>query len=300
MHIVLSDGRYIIAVSGGVDSVVLLDCIVQSNPNLLRDGKLIVAHFDHGIRRESTKDALFVEELAEKYGVQFVVGHGGLGSEASEDTARKARYSFLETIKVQNKADAIITGHHQDDVVETAIINLLRGTGRRGLSSLKERKGLLRPLLVYKKADLVAYANKNKLNWREDESNLIEKYLRNRIRKFIKDSDRAPAIEDLMKTIETISVLNYDIDREVDRLLQSQLRRTPFVMPRRWFVKLRYELACEVAHAQLRNIGAQEINAKLVELLVVFMKTGKIGKKIDLDKGHYALITKRSIRFVLR
>lgn len=300
MNIKLPSARYIVAVSGGVDSVVLLDCLVESNSELVEDGRIIVAHFDHGIRKDSQKDALFVEELAQKYGLQFIVGHGGLGPNASEETARKARYDFLETVKKQNQADAIITAHHQDDVIETAIINVLRGTGRRGLTSLKERKGLLRPFLNYKKENILSYAKEKNLIWVEDETNVSSRYLRNRVRKLIANEKHTESIKNLQQKIEKIRQLNTDIDREIDVLMKIGSRKNSKVVPRKWFVKLNYDLACEVVLAQLRNIGAHEIDTKLVDMIVVFIKTGKIGKRLDIDKKHYLLLTKRSARYVNR
>src|SRR5437870_1107332 len=113
----------------------LLDLLAKK-PNV----KLIVAHFDHGMRPDSEKDRQFVQVVTEKYGLPFVFSEGRLGPKASEATARTARYKFLEKTKKAEGAKTIITAHHQDDVLETAIINLLRGTGRRGLTALKSCK----------------------------------------------------------------------------------------------------------------------------------------------------------------
>jgi tRNA(Ile)-lysidine synthase len=129
MDISVEPGRYVIAVSGGVDSVALLHALTK-RPAL----DMIVAHFDHGIRPESAQDAAFVRTLAESYGLPFVTDRVELGPDASEASARQARYSFLRTLQRQYDATSIITAHHQDDLLETAIINLLRGTGRRGLT----------------------------------------------------------------------------------------------------------------------------------------------------------------------
>ena len=183
-------------------------------------------------------------------------------------------------------------------MIETALINLLRGTGRRGLSSLKDRKGLLRPLLGYRKSELINYAKENNIAWQEDETNESSKYLRNRIRKLIGDPRHAGDTEKLMVIIDRITSLNRDVDTEVDRLLQNKQRRSRNVIPRTWFLKLSHDLACEVVYAEIRHIGVQEVDSKLIEMLVVFMKTAKIGKKMTIDKEHTAFITKRSIRFV--
>src|SRR5438132_889977 len=127
MDIALEPGTYIVAVSGGVDSMVLLD-LLRTKPEL----KLIVAHYDHGMRPNSTADRQLVQAVSKHHGLTFIYDQGKLGN-ASEATARRARYDFLHQVREASQARAIITAHHQDDLLETAILNILRGTGRRGL-----------------------------------------------------------------------------------------------------------------------------------------------------------------------
>jgi tRNA(Ile)-lysidine synthase len=167
--------KLIVAVSGGVDSVVLLDMLVRAGEH-----NLIVAHIDHGIRPESAEDARFVRGLAQKYSCQFEIIGLGLGSIASEDLARQKRYQFL--FQLSKKHDAkIATGHHCDDVIGSVAINLHRGTGWRGLAVMN-RAGIVRPLLSKTKAAIYNYALKNRLEWAEDKTNSSPKYLRNRLR----------------------------------------------------------------------------------------------------------------------
>src|SRR6266542_1461422 len=149
MKVRVSPGKYVVAVSGGVDSMVLLD-LLRQKPKL----ELVVSHFDHGIRPDSEEDRRLVQRIARAYGLPFVYARGNLGPKAGEALAREARYAFLRRVQQEQGAKAIITAHHQDDMLETAIMNLLRGTGRRGLSSLKSREGLLRPLLNWTKKDI--------------------------------------------------------------------------------------------------------------------------------------------------
>ncbi len=141
MKELLIPGKYIVAVSGGIDSVSLLHALTSD-----KSLHLIVAHFDHGIRDDSALDAKFVANLARELGLSFVTQRVKLGFEASEAVARKHRYKFLHRACIENNADAIVTAHHQDDVIETAIINTLRGTKRRGLISLKSTELIKRPL----------------------------------------------------------------------------------------------------------------------------------------------------------
>lgn len=165
---------YIVAVSGGVDSVVLLHMLTKT-----KDHEIIVAHFDHGIREDSAKDATFVASLAKRYGFQFETERAELGSDASEELARDRRYAFLR--RVARKYDGrIITAHHGDDIVETIAINLHRGTGWRGLAVFDS--DIVRPLVHLTKAEIVEYATQHALHWQEDSTNASDKYLRNRLR----------------------------------------------------------------------------------------------------------------------
>jgi len=176
--------KFVVAVSGGVDSVVLLDMLVNKvlpiphfpTPN----PQYIVAHFDHGIRPDSAQDAEFVAGLAKEYGLPFETKREELGPGASEELARDRRYEFLRSVAKKHKA-ILVTAHHADDVVETIAINLLRGTGWRGLAVLDS--DVYRPLTDMTKAEIIDHAQKHKLQWHEDSTNASDDYLRNRVRK---------------------------------------------------------------------------------------------------------------------
>ena len=177
--------NYIVAVSGGVDSVVLLDMVAMGV--LLDDEQIVVAHFDHGIRPDSASDALFVKAVAETYGFTYETRREELGPEASEETARVRRYAFLRDVAKRYGA-TIVTAHHADDVVETIAINLLRGTGWRGVAVL-DSPDILRPLLAMRKSEIIGYADHHGLEWREDSTNSDMKYLRNSVRKKLSSLD---------------------------------------------------------------------------------------------------------------
>lgn len=167
--------KYIVAVSGGVDSVVLLDLLQKNSKS-----ELIVAHFDHGIRDDSSEDMAFVASLAHKYNLRFETKREELGKTASEALARERRYHFLRELAKKYQAQ-IVTAHHLDDLVETVAINLTRGTGWRGLAALDS--DVVRPLIDIPKLQLMKYAIRNGLTWREDSTNNSDAYLRNRIRR---------------------------------------------------------------------------------------------------------------------
>ena len=193
-----------VAVSGGVDSVVLLHMLVTSHRN-----EIIVAHFDHGIRSGSADDAAFVRGLAETYQVPFELGHGNLGPTASEEAARNARYAFLREVAERHDG-RIVTAHHQNDIIETIAINLVRGTGWRGLAVLRN-PAIIRPLLTQTKRAIYEYALKRGLEWVEDETNQTDAYMRNRLRRILTqlDSRTHQALIDLWK-LQTEVALKID------------------------------------------------------------------------------------------
>jgi tRNA(Ile)-lysidine synthetase, N-terminal domain len=166
--------KYIVAVSGGVDSMVLLDMMVRAGGH-----ELVVAHFDHGIRSDSHLDAQLVRNAAQKHGLMFETKRENLGESASEALARDRRYAFLRELARKHKG-TIVTAHHLDDLVETVAINATRGTGWRGLAVLDS--DVRRPLLDIDKPTIINYAQQHNIEWREDSTNASSTYLRNRIR----------------------------------------------------------------------------------------------------------------------
>lgn len=287
-------GKYVVAVSGGVDSVVLLDMLSR-----LHGLELIVAHFDHGIRPESTEDEQFVRVLANKNGLQYESSRVELGPNASEAEAREARYEFLRNIALRYGARGIITAHHQDDVIETSMINIIRGTGRHGLTSLSNNRDLVRPLLHIPKLELYKYAEQHGLSWREDLTNKDTKYLRNKLRIDVvagmTDQQRA----DWLKLIEKAHVSNEKLDIEIGNLLRRGLHKNQLILNRSWFIKLPHSVSKEVLRVLLLRAGCTDIDRKTIERLTVQIKTMPQGKTLQAA-GVDVLLTKRSARFQSR
>jgi tRNA(Ile)-lysidine synthase len=258
-------GKYVVAVSGGVDSVVLLH-VLQGMPGI----EPVVAHFDHGIRDDSAEDRKFVQSLAKQYGLPFVYDDGRLGPNASEAAAREARYQFLEKVQKDNEALAIITAHHQDDLLETAIINLLRGTGRKGLTSLANRPGIERPLLGTPKQALINYAKDQGLRWREDSTNQDQVYLRNYVRQNILPRFDAESKARLLSIIEDQKYKNEELDELLGKQLDAQAAGES--LDRQWFVGLSHAEAKETMAAWLRSNGIRSFDNKTLERLVTAAK----------------------------
>lgn len=227
----LQDENYVIAVSGGVDSIALLDMLVNRRlPNSnsqIPIANIIVAHFDHGIRDESADDAVFVRDLAAKYGLLFETKRENLGKDTSEERARERRYAFLRSVAAKHKAK-IVTAHHADDVIETIAINLTRGTGWRGVAVL-DSVDILRPLLGKTKKELREYVYEHKLEWHEDATNEDTKYLRNELRQKLVALDE-DSYELLQRYRNRQVALKHEIDKESARLVGgSPYRRHPFI-----------------------------------------------------------------------
>ncbi|MBI5047823.1 MAG: tRNA lysidine(34) synthetase TilS [Deltaproteobacteria bacterium] len=177
----------VVAVSGGVDSVILLHTLVR----LSKEFKLsiIAVHLNHGLRgRESDRDEAFVKELAKKLGVKFTSKRIDINSllkkgDSLQDIAREARYVFFEEAAKRYKADKIATGHNMDDQAETMVMRFLNGSGLRGLCGIPPaRRQYIRPLIDITRQEIEKYAEGKRLKFVKDSSNQSARYLRNRIR----------------------------------------------------------------------------------------------------------------------
>lgn len=191
----LPPGPVLVAVSGGADSVVLLDllCLTLAQHQL----DLVVAHVDHGIHPGSHEVADRVARLAAEVGLPFERAVLALGPSATETAARRARYRALREIARRRGAGVILTAHHRDDQRETVLMRLLKGSGPAGLAGMRSRtRDLARPLLAFSRRTLMAWARRRELAWWEDPANLDPRHLRSWIRQ-----DLLPVLEQRLPTL---------------------------------------------------------------------------------------------------
>ncbi len=179
--------KLLVAVSGGVDSVVLLH-LLQSLAGAL-NLSLQVAHLDHQLRPESSGDADFVKKLCAQWSIPCHIETCDVAALANESklslemAGRQARREFLQRLAVQADADLIVLAHHRDDQVETFLLRLLRGSGLSGLAAMRvNQDAWWRPLLDCSRKEIMAYAQAHDLDWVEDASNRDPVFLRNRLR----------------------------------------------------------------------------------------------------------------------
>jgi tRNA(Ile)-lysidine synthase len=290
-------GIYVAAVSGGVDSMALLHMLqarrVAEGDNPIT---IIVAHLDHGIREDSIEDRELVQFVAMAYGMPFVYDEANLGEKASEALARQRRYEFLEKVMQNSLAEGIITAHHEDDAIETAIMNIARGSGRKGLTSLGDNDKLLRPLIKVSKKDLRQYAVDNDLLWREDSTNADTKYRRNHVRHNVVAKFDPEAKRELASIIHKTRLTNTEIDHILNDLLDENV--SDGKLNKHWLIDLPHNVGKEVIAAWLRKSELRDFDKKTLERLIVGAKVAKPGSKIEIVKNVKMKVAKDSLEIV--
>lgn len=284
----ITPGRYVVAVSGGVDSMVLLDMLRQQ-PGL----ELVVAHADHGQRPDSPADEALVTEYCRAHGLTFVSKKLRLPLHASEAAAREARWEFLQQCRIQYNTAAIVTAHHQDDLIETAIIALMRGTGWRGLAPfVGGDKAILRPLLGLAKNQLINYARRHNITWREDSTNTDETYLRNYIRRSLiplLDQKSGSWRAEFLQYIRKQQALRSKIIAIADIWLDKQLRKNNTLVLNRYdIIMAPQELAYELLQHTLWRFTGHTLPRPLAEHAVLFTKVARPYKVMQLS-AHWQL-----------
>ena len=184
------DKKIAIAVSGGVDSI----CMMHLMNFLSREKgfEIIVLHFDHALRKSSSSDADFVGAECLRLGVEhkcFVWSNDIILNANIQEKARDARYNALTKYCFNNNIEIMLTAHHKNDFLESFYMRRMRKASIMGLSSsyiyYKNRIRIIRPFFNITKQDLLSYVEEQKILWQEDESNISDKYERNRVREII-------------------------------------------------------------------------------------------------------------------
>ena len=205
--------RFLIALSGGLDSVVLLDLCCRSRLSVS------VAHCNFQLRGDASDgDEAFADSLSRQYQIPFysirfdTLAQARQAGKSIQETARDLRYEWLERIRREKDYDWIFTAHHRQDSIETLFINLNRGTGLTGLTGIPAINGrVLRPLLGFGRGDLVSYYRQRHLVHREDHTNAERKYQRNKIR------------HDILPVFRSINpAFDAAVGRTIDHLQQTQ------------------------------------------------------------------------------
>ncbi len=183
----LKGKKIVLAVSGGIDSMVLMHLLMRSGYTFS------VAHCNFQLRgQESDKDEEFVKMTCQEHYIPYFINrfetqkYADLHKKSIQIAARELRYNWFDELMHTNGYDFLLTAHHIDDSAETFLINFTRGTGLEGLTGIpQQNKNILRPLLPFSREEIERYAQENSVSWREDSSNASDKYFRNKIRHHI-------------------------------------------------------------------------------------------------------------------
>lgn len=186
-HLIKENDHIVLGVSGGPDSTCLFHIFLKLQERL--KFTFVVCHINHGIRKEAIVDEQYVESLCEKHNVKFYVRHEDVLEKATslkmsaEEIGRQVRYEFFNEILEKESAVKIATAHTQNDLAETVLMNLLRGTGVSGLKGIEaKRDNIIRPLIECTKDEVETYCEDNKLEPKIDKTNFENIYTRNKIR----------------------------------------------------------------------------------------------------------------------
>lgn len=278
------------ALSGGIDSVVLLHALLSQA--LQWNLSVSAVTCEHGIRgRESLRDLAFVRKLCGDYHVplhEFRADVPALAKEnrrGLEEEGRRFRYECFRRVLKDGKADFVATAHHRDDLAETVLFRLARGTSLSGLNAIREGEGMIRPFLNVSRAEIERYARENKLKYRKDKSNRDERYQRNKIRHTV-----MPALERVVVGAGAHLAQFAQKAEEDDGYLRSLAReqvtvtqegvRFPLSLPAPLFAR-----ACAIA---FRELGLESYTEKNIAE-VFALKRLQSGRKASLPCGLEAL-----------
>lgn len=221
-HLLQPQEVTLLAVSGGVDSVVMADLFYQLNL------PFAMAHANFGLRgAASEEDESWVRQLAQRYGVKVYVQHFATQAYAQANqlsiqmAARELRYRWFEELADIHHLSKVATAHHANDMVETLLFNLTKGTGLAGFHGILPKQGILiRPLLFATKESILAYAQAHELTWREDSSNAQDKYARNLIRKQV-----IPVLKSINPQLEATTQTTITRLNQVELFVMEELVR---------------------------------------------------------------------------
>lgn len=302
------------AVSGGVDSMVMLELLASLAPAL--GVSLRVAHVNHGLREESGDDAASVRVAAERRGLQYL--EGSVDPQALRDAApssrarptlqeasRRLRYRELGALAHRVGARAVATAHNRDDQVETVMLRLLRGTSLDGLAGIRERgpwpsahEGsesleIVRPLLGTSRAEILEFAATHRVSWREDRSNRDQGYARNRLRMHwlpaLRDSfnpqlDRAVA--ELARTTREEREWLAGIEAAEAAMRFEQLEDGSLRIGIKDWDQLPVALARRLARRALVAMGAgRDVSGQHLDRMLVFLCEGRVHARLELPNA---------------
>ncbi|MCM1246268.1 MAG: tRNA lysidine(34) synthetase TilS [Roseburia sp.] len=287
--------RIIVGVSGGKDSVCLLDVLDKCREEF--ELSLLVVHINHGLRgEEADLDEKFVEELAKSRGLAFYSERANVKEIAKEqkmteeEAGRYARYQIMQHVCMEKGYQKIAVAHHQDDVAETVLFQMFRGSGPRGLSGIHaKREYIIRPILFAEAGEIEEYIKKNNLSYREDHTNLSEEYSRNKIRlrvfPYVEKEINNRAKSHVARAAEKISLQYAYIEKQAKKeyMRVVHVDRGEYYYDCAEFDKLDIVIKVEIIRLVLKNFreSVKDITEKHYTKLLSMSKM-RAGKRVNL------------------
>ena len=218
--------KIVAAVSGGPDSICMLDILNKFQKKQEIKFEIIVAHVNHQIREEAEEDEKFVKDYAQKNQIKCyikridVIEYANNNKIGLEEAGRKVRYEFFDEIMQKENANKIAIAHNKNDKVETIIMNILRGSGLAGLKGIEASREnrYIRPLIECERKEIEGYCEVNKLNPRIDETNFKNDYTRNKIRNVVLPYVKNEFNPNIIETINRLS----EVAEETEDYLQAE------------------------------------------------------------------------------
>ncbi len=304
-QLIRKNDRILLAVSGGLDSVVLTDLVhrIKDEYHL----ELNIIHLNHGLRgREADRDQEFVEKLAEEYHTRChvkkvdVLRYVKMNRCSVEEGARYWRYQFYHEILERTGFDALAMGHQSNDQAETILDHFLRGSGVRGLGGMRFRNGrFIRPLLLFTRQEIASYAQSRKLGYVEDSTNAELKYRRNKIRhELIPHLKEAynPAIQDTLLKMSSIfrdaeDYLTHEAE-DACRDCMKVHKKNKIVLDIHQFFKYFTAIKVYVLFSVLHKLGISDQSFHFIKIssFLNYIKKNRTGSKFPLISQWEVLI----------
>jgi len=297
----LEPGPALVAVSGGRDSIVLLDLLVATSE---RHGlELIVAHVDHGISADSKEVAQQVRTLGERYGLAVVETRLGLGPGTSETEARARRYEWFEQARQARGAKLVFLAHHADDQAETVLMRAMCGSGPAGLAAMAPRSGpFVRPLLGFDGRSVERYALERGLVWWDDPANDDPRHLRSWVRGTLMPllRHRMPDIAARLLELGSQAAADraaWDALLDAQPQLEYRAERDGCSVAAPILARYDWTLAASVVQAAARRVGCV-VGRTRAERVVQMVRRGASGRVLELGGAWRAELAFDRLRLV--
>ena len=216
-NLIENGDKIVVAVSGGPDSITLLDCLYNLKENKKLDFEMVVCHINHGLRENAKIDEEYVLDYCNKINIKCFFFHEKFKEEAVkqkrglEEMGRIIRYDFFDEVAKETNSNKIAIAHNSNDNVETIIMNIIRGSGLSGLKGIEAISGkYIRPLIETSRTDIEKYCEDKKLNPRHDESNDDNIYTRNKGRNILIPYIKRELNPNIIETINRLSIITKD------------------------------------------------------------------------------------------